>query len=190
MTTTLTPARGTSLLSFFLLSLLAACASAPAWPATGPGPTPYTAEQIRAAHPDGTMLHFLVVAPGVPETVHVTRFTAGDAEGVTVESWTEDRDENPTSEQRSSRSTWVELQNHAVFDAARTSREEARCHVGGADYDCWLYTVTDPGGSRTRERFWFAHEHPGPPVLLVREVDGVEVRRMELLEYCRGVGKR
>lgn len=177
----------TLLLAFAFVGL-ASCAATDAWPTSGKAPTPYTAAEIREAHPDGTMLRFAVQAgPRAPEIIQVMRFDQSDAEGVNVESWTEDLRGTRLGDATRARATWDELRDHAAYDAVLAAREPSHCVVVAGDYDCWLYTVqsasTDSGAV---ERYWFAHTKPGPPVLLVREQGGLEVLRMELLEYRRG----
>ena len=177
-----------SLLAFFAL---ASCeSSAPArdvapWPDHVPGPSPYTAEQIRDAHPDGTVLRFRMWTQATGDVVQQMEFVGGDAEGTTVrQSYEKDgvAAGNPTEQ----RATWTTLRDHAVFDAATTEREVGRVTVPAGTFDCWIFSVRRVATPGVVQRLWFALDKPGPPVLVVSEDDGDEVMRMELLEYRRG----
>jgi hypothetical protein len=147
-------------------------------------PTPYTAEQIRDGHPDGTWLRFLLRRPAAPDVVQVLQFSGADADGVSVESWTETTDGERLAPSTTQRASWPELRDHAAFDAQLSSRERARCNVATGSYDCWLYTVRDSAAAGAPVKlFWFADEKPGPPVLLITRDGDDELFRMELLEH-------
>ena len=179
----------------FLMILLAAtsCQSAPTGPAAGAtktatdglAPIPYTVEQVQAAHPDGTLLRFRIVQASTEVEQHV-RFENGDGEGVEVVSWSQDAAKQPINKPTKQRSLWSELRKHASFAAARTERKRAQCKVPAGSYECWEYVVRGANEGDPTQRFYFADDKPGPPVLLVTERDGTELMRMELLEYRRG----
>jgi len=177
-----------SLLAFFAF---AACETpAPArqvepWPTTGKGPTPYTADQIRDAHPSGTVLRFRVTTPAMGVVTQSMLFSESDAEGTTVRQRNE-KDGKLVGEEAVQRAGWQELRDHALFDAEMTTRETASVTVPAGTYDCWLYTMRQVALPGVVQRLYFAHKKPGPPVLLVTETDGEEVLRMELLEYRPG----
>lgn len=78
--------------------------------------------------------------------------------------------------------TWREWRRRARLPAASTSLETSSVTAAGGSFTTWLYTVTD---GATVQRFHYAKDLPGPPVLSTMEVAGVEVSRTELLE--RGV---
>jgi len=72
----------------FLLFSFVACSAANELadsPTEGTAPPPYTAEQIRDAHPDGTVLRFLVMQPDSDAIVQVMRFGGGTDAGTSVE---------------------------------------------------------------------------------------------------------
>lgn len=178
------------LLWSFLLGALAACsatAEVADWPTEGTAPRPYTAEQIRDAHPDGTELKFLVHQTDADAVVQVMRFGGATAEGTTVESWTETRDGVRVGASKKQRAGWQELRDHAAYDAALTARERSACSVKAGDYECWHYTVRAADkADQTVQHFYFAIDMPGPPVLLVVQRGDDEVLCIELLEYRRG----
>jgi hypothetical protein len=176
------------LMNLLLLSL-AACsgtAEVAAWPTEGTAPRPYTAEQIRDAHPDGTVVRFLVQQPGADDLVQVMQFGSNSAEGTMVESWTETRVGARLSPSTSQRAGWEELRDHAAYDAALSARERTPCSTQTGDYECWLYTVRAADESDQRVQYlYFAIDKPGPPVKLLVRIGSDEVFRMEMIEYTR-----
>lgn len=152
---------------------------------TGSSPTPYTEGQIQAAHPNGTLLRFRIVQP-TGEVVQHMRFDNGDDSAVDVVSWSEDSANQALNKPTKQRARWSDLRDHASFASTRTVRRRARCKVPAGSYDCWEYVVRGAKDDQPTQRFYFADDKPGPPVLLVTERDGTELMRMELLEYRRG----
>jgi len=150
------------------------------------GPTPYSAEQIRAAHPDGTELRWQVTQSGERGPDQRMQFRNGDEGGVTVRQWSERAGEviGAPAEQRS---TWAELRDHARFDAEMTTREAATVKVAAGTFACWLYSVREVARPGVVQQYFFAHARPGPPVLYVLTSDGEEQYRMELVESHRGL---
>lgn len=161
------------------------CVAAPPWPATGDGPTPYTASQLRAAHPTGTRLRWRMTASGARGLDQVTEFVGADEFGVGMVQWAE-RDGEVQGAKAESRATWEELRDHAKFDAEMTTREAATVTVPAGTYPCWLYSVREVARPGVVQRYYFARGHAGPPVLYVLLTDDEEQLRMELLEYRRG----
>ena len=156
-------------------------------PTLSVAPLPYTAAQIREAHPSGTAMRFRVTQPS-GSSLQRMRFSESNTAGVTVEMVTLDAGGATVGRPNSSRATWRELQSHAAFPARNTARERADCVVPAGEYACWHYVVSDrsPAGQRVVSHYWFADRKPGPPVRLVRSVDGQEIYRMELVDYRRG----
>lgn len=116
-------------------------------------PTPFSADQIRAACPDGHTVTVRSTRAGF-EAQRVERYTEGDAEGVTI--WVEGQ----TASTRR-RTTWKALQMHAAFpeDATTISDETIDCPLGVLE--CKRYDVMRRSGPAT---FWFAADYPGMPV--------------------------
>ena len=175
-----------------LLSLAVACAQPqaverPAEAGTSPAafaPLPFTADEIRAAHPDGTMLKFLMQRAGADDAVQVMKFSGANAEGTTVASAMQTPDGTPLGDAPSARATWTELRDHASFEAAQTEIGEASTKVRAGSYECMVYRVQREGG--VVQEFHFAKSKPGPPVLMLVRQAGEEMLRMELVEYQRG----
>src|SRR5438093_11793793 len=87
-------------------------------------PTPFTAEEIRAACGVGRTLRFRVEAAGEEPVVRVTRYVENDPDGGVQESWLETPVARPLSSPERERSTWLELQEHASFPSDVTERTE------------------------------------------------------------------
>jgi len=146
-------------------------------------PTPFTAEQIREAHPEGAFRVYRVEREGEAPVVRTLRFVRSDADGAVVESGTADTEGRAQGPVSSSSSTWEEFRDHARFPAAGARRERAEIQVPAGTYDCWNYVVVDPDGGVLR--YWFADDEPGPPVLLESVRDGHIGYRMTLLQVGR-----
>jgi hypothetical protein len=178
----------------FCALLLSACQApapareAPPWPESGVGPTPYSAEEIRAAHPDGTELCWQMTQNGERGPDQWMQFSEGDEHGVTVWQWSE-RAGDVIGAPAEQYSTWAELRDHARFDAEMTTREAATAKVAAGTFACWLYTVREVARPGVVQQYYFAHARPGPPVLYVLTSDGEEELRMELVQD-RSSGER
>lgn len=147
-------------------------------------PTPYSASEIREAHPDGTTLSFLLQRAGSDDAVQVMQFSDGDADGVTVGSSTQKPDGSVLTPVTSARATWNQLRDHASFEAAKTSVGKSKCKVVAGSYDCMLYEVAGDDGMV--QEYHFAETKPGPPVLIVVRKGDQQMMRMELIQYQRG----
>ena len=147
-------------------------------------PTPYSASQIREAHPDGTTLKFLIHQAGVEDVLQLMHFSGGDEAGTTVASSQQKPDGTPVGSSSSVRVSWSDLRDHARFDTAKTSIGKSKCIGPAGHFDCMLYQVDRDDGAV--QEFHFAKSKPGPPVLMEIRKDNRELMRMELLEYQRG----
>lgn len=123
----------------------------------GPGlaPTPFTADEIRAASQAGRTIELLVEGDGEEPYRRYNRYLACDDEGATLERG------RPGGEIETRRVTWAELQSHAAFPAAMTTIEPETIDIPLGRLDCLRYTVRD-GDDVTV--FWFATKYPGMPV--------------------------
>ncbi|MFF2388434.1 hypothetical protein [Agromyces sp. NPDC058104] len=136
----------------------------------GPGllPTPFTAEEIRAAAGTGKTIRLLVELPGGERFERVNRFSDCDAEGATLEQWRLDAAGAVDGVVTTERVTWRELQEHAAFPAEHTRRTSATLALddgGLGTLDCLHYEARHGDGDASQpSRFWFALDHPGMPV--------------------------
>jgi hypothetical protein len=139
----------------------------------GHAPTPFSADKIRAACPDGTWIRFKMESPGAPDAYLVFRFLTGGPEAVTVVSSLFDADDNLTGEPAAKRQKWTDLQSHASFPEVRTRIDPAAFDTPAGRLDGWLYTVSGTKEGRpVLTRYAFARDLPGPPALLEEYTDG------------------
>ncbi len=159
----------------------------PPRPAAFDGETPYTAAEIQSSCSDGTELVFRVEQQGAPSATLVMSFDQADASGTLVYSRVIDAG-GVTVQESSARSTWEELRSHAAFPAQGTTQRRTRCAVEAGEFDCRLYEVVSEDGNVT-DRFWFADDRAGPPILMEKTLGGTPVYRMELIERRDGPGR-
>jgi hypothetical protein len=161
------------------LLALAACAQKMA-------PAPYTADQIRAANPPGTVYRYKVEGPGRPAQIRVMQFTnGGSPEKAEVRNEVYDEAGQATSPPSIDRADWDELRKHGEFpQSALTSVEPGTIDVPAGKFDVTIYTVKAPDGATMR--FYFAKNFAGPPVLFYREQSGVRAMTSTLIERKGG----
>lgn len=140
-------------------------------------PPPFTAAQIRDATPAGRTYVFRLTAAGRPPRERTMVFDSVDDEMALIRT-----DEGGGGGMQST--TWEALEEHAHFDASLATRERTTLTVMGLQMEAWLYVVSgeDPGGPYV-ERFWFALDLPGAPVVWEREAAGEVVFRNELVGH-------
>jgi hypothetical protein len=139
-------------------------------------PTPYTAAQLRAALPVGSVMVYQHTEGGTV-SVHRTEVVAADAERVTFAA-SADGEEGGRSEH-----TFTELRDHASFPVAGTAWADEEVTVPLGTLPTRRYTVQGAGQAKT---FWFSPHHPGPPVKMTVEAGGVQVFEMVLVERTGG----
>jgi hypothetical protein len=174
-------------LAFLLLPVAAAPDEKPAEDPRrlkpGDAPTPYTAEQIRKACPDGRTDVFRIEAmAGV--TIMTMKFAKGDENGVEVETTIAKEDGTPVGN-RTTKSAWKDLQAHGSFPEKDTTITEETVEVPGGKFDCLLYTVVQKmeGPGTVTVRMYFAKDRAGPPVKMTREAEGKVITSMALLKH-------
>jgi hypothetical protein len=78
-------------------------------------------------------------------------------------------------------STWEELERHAHFPSARTTRSESSVDVPAGHFETWLFEVQPEKAGGPIQRLHFAPNLPGPPVSMEVIAGGAPVMRMVLL---------
>lgn len=126
-------------------------------------PTPFSADEIRAASPDGRTQVVRVEPAGAPAATRRIAYTEAGAEGAVQVRTPLDADGGPAGEPVREAVGWVDLQAHASFPADRTVRERVRLEHPLGDLDCLRYTVTDGDAV---DHYWFDLARPGMPVLV------------------------
>jgi hypothetical protein len=145
-------------------------------------PAPYSAEQIRAANPPGTLYRFKVEGPGRPTQIRVMQFTNGSsAESAEVRNEVLDQAGQLISPPSIDRAAWDDLRKHGEFpQSAVKAVEPGTIEVPAGKFDVTTYTVKMPDGATMQ--FHFAKNYAGPPVLFYREEGGKRVMTSTLIE--------
>ena len=146
----------------------------------GPGmaPTPFTADEIRAACPTGRTVVLTVTDADGAVQHRMSRFVACDDEGATFERGGCTPEGDPVGELQGSRVSWLDLQGHASFPADSVSIAADAVDLPVGHLDCLRYTLTD-GDDVTI--FWFATSLPGMPVRVVDATAGRVVATTEVV---------
>jgi F420-dependent oxidoreductase-like protein len=150
-------------------------------------PTPFTAEEIRAACQPGRTLRSLVVRPNSEPIVRVTRFVSADAVGAEQDSWEETPDGTRLGEPKRRRSSWLEFQEHASFPAATTERSAEEIEIPAGRFDCLRYVTRDGDSIET---FWFARSVPGMPLRFEERAGGELIYSSTAIENVPGGAMR
>jgi hypothetical protein len=143
----------------------------------GPGllPTPFSAEQIRAASGAGKTIRLLVEEPDGTSFERVNRFVDCDAEGATLEQWRVAPGGEVDGEVSRGRVSWRELQEHAAFPEATTTVRDEELELPFGRAACRRYELAGDGGAPAAV-FWFALELPGMPARYEVPVPGGVLR--------------
>jgi hypothetical protein len=153
-------------------------------------PTPFTAEQIRAACPVGRRSTFRVEMPGRTPFLQTFHFTVADAEGAEVTFTIRDEQGRSLGEPTTSKSDWRGFQAHASWPAAETTITETEETVPAGTFAGFLYRVEgeDAEDGRLVTEAFFARALPGPPVRMVRSRGGEVEMAMTLVSHESGDG--
>lgn len=169
-------------LSICLVLALPACGSSappptdPAPPAaTEPTPAPqpahlappFDAAALQAGLPAGTELKLRITAAGQPTVIQHWVFTASDASGCTIHARILGEDGvTLIKDEGEGTSTWAELESHALFPAALTTRTDSSVDVEAGHFETWLFEVRPAERGGPIKKLHFARTLPGPPVLM------------------------
>lgn len=105
-------------------------------------------------------------------------FSECDASGCLYEVTEAQAGERPRV--RAERTTWLELQSHAAFEAASTTRIQQRIDHPLGTLACWRYDVTGADAVRT---FWFDRGRPGMPIRMEVRQEGVIAGGFEATQW-------
>ena len=144
-------------------------------------PTPFSAAQIEAACAPGAFRTFTITASGQTQRTRMVFGEPVDGKAV-VANEVLDATGAVAMRQEAPPMGWDQLQGHASFPEALVQLTVVTDQptVAGV-FDGWCYVVTAPNGAVTS--FTFAHDLPGPPVLMTAWEGGFETQRMELVDY-------
>jgi hypothetical protein len=146
-------------------------------------PTPFTGAEIRDASPPGKTIWVLVEEDGVDPYVNVTRYVACDDQEGTRLVWRESPTGERLTEPQEFRSAWLDLQAHASFPAATTTRDEVALDTPMGRLDCLRYVRKDGDEVDT---FWFARSLPGMPIGFELSRGGRVVARRTMTRHHQG----
>ena len=143
-------------------------------------PTPYSADEIRAACGVGAFREFAMTEKNT--TQHLRMVFGPDVDGaVTVDTILLGTDGSEAMTMPGQPTAWTALQGHASFPEAMTEITPCRHQTQAGTFDAWTYVVTAPDGTVTT--FVFARDLAGPPIDMSTWQGGMLVSRMELVDY-------
>jgi hypothetical protein len=142
-------------------------------------PVPFPPGSLARGLSAGTTMTYRVETAGESPFLQTTEFVEVDAEGTAMRETQTELDGAPRGEPRTARARWSELESHAHFPRPKTTITTAAIEVPAGRFAGYRYEIRGEGTARTR--LWFARELPGPPVRVIREVDGRPVLEMTLV---------
>lgn len=153
-------------------------------PAGEMAPPPFTAEQIRAATPDGRRYVFDLMLMEFGKLRREIVFRDPTETTVRIESKSLSAPGKPAKAETSTTS-WAELVSHAAYPAAATTIEDTEVTVPAGTFAAKLYTIREDGkdGLPKVTQAWFAKALPGAPVKHVIQLGNRTDRVMLLLEH-------
>lgn len=131
-------------------------------------PTPFTADEIRVATPEGHTVDLTIEENGVVRRRR-TFFTDCDADGARIHTVALDDHGHETGDTIAARTTWADLQAHASFPADATVRTDDTVTIALGTFECRRYEVRRGDDTMT---YYFANELPGMPVLFSMSREG------------------
>ena len=141
-------------------------------------PTPFSAEQIRSASVEGHCSILLMHPMDGDAFLTKVIFRGSDPETAVFESQNYDLEGNPMGAAQTGSASWADLQGHASFPIQSTELSEETIDSVMGKKACWKYVVKNAEGSET---FWFAKDHPGPPIKLVSQRGELTQTSMQML---------
>lgn len=180
------PTRSLVLVFTYLLSGCAGTAptASPSTPAAKTSehlPPPFSAAELRKGISAGTQMRFQVESAGSPTVIQEWLFRNVDDQGCTIAARILATDGSLISDNGTGTSTWAELESHAHFPAAHSTRRESTVVVPAGEFATWYFEVKSKGPGSPVSRFHFAKELPGPPVWMEVTKNGVVTTKMILL---------
>ena len=153
-------------------------------PAPPPGemaPTPYTAEELRASNPPGTLYRYKVEVAGQPVRIHEMEFASGSSvQTAEVKNRLLDETGREVEPSKVQNTAWEDLRRHAQFPKDALTVERGSIEVPAGRFETDVYTVRGPNGETMR--YYFAKSYAGPPVLFYQERRGIRGMTTTLLE--------
>ena len=149
-------------------------------------PVPFPPGELADNLAVGSTIKYRMAPAGQPPFYVTTEFVTVDDAGTTMRDVHTELDGTPRGEPRTTEATWRELESHAHFPRESTTIADDVVDVPAGRFEAYRYEITAAvDGAQTTTRLWFGKELPGPPVKMVREVDGQVVLEMALVETRR-----
>ena len=152
-----------------------------------PLPTPYSAEQIRAAWQPGFRVETKTTDARGDSFERMTVLSASEDSG-TIRVQPLKADGSADGEAQEFTSSWSELRDHARFDTSAATRERAECRSQLGVLPGWRYAATAANGDVLT--MCFADATPGPPLEHETRREGKLLSRTEHTLYERPSGAK
>ncbi|MHC4375227.1 MAG: hypothetical protein ACYS26_01385 [Planctomycetota bacterium] len=147
---------------------------------------PFSAADIRAAHPVGTYTLYRVETSEAPPVLQLTTWTEVDQQGCTMSFEQTLEDGAPVGERIEAYEEWQNLRDHAKWPEIAVNFTQETWEGPEGPFEAWVYeTVGKQDDSDVVEVFVFDMLSPGSPVEFTRTVDGEQQFRMALVETNR-----
>lgn len=154
-------------------------------PVSSMAPTPYTAEEIRLACPEGRQDTFRVEEGTDEAVLRQMTFLRHTEDGAVVRSELVDVEGVTLGKAQESSATWDDFRRHAEYPAGGTTVTNAKITTPAGDFEARYYVIegADEADDGQVTHAWFADDLPGPPVLMEIRVNDTTVFRMELVSH-------
>lgn len=147
---------------------------------------PFSAADIRAAHPVGTYTLYRLETSDAPAVMQLTTWIEVDEQGCTMSFEQTLEDGSPVGERTEGYEGWQSLRDHAKWPEIAVNFSQETWEGPEGPFEAWVYeTVGKQDGSDVVEVFVFDILSPGSPVEFTRTVDGQQAFRMALVETNR-----
>ncbi len=146
-------------------------------------PTPFSAEEIRSASPEGRSWTFRRIGPDGAIGYAQTTFLEVDAMEARYRTEQRNASGDPIGDATVSTSTWEGFRQDAEFPAAVTTVEAETLDTDLGRFDVRVYRVSPDAASGPTRVFYFAAALPGPPIrVTVTMGGGPETVVMDMVE--------
>lgn len=147
---------------------------------------PFSAADIRAAHPVGTYTLYRLETSDAPAVMQLTTWIEVDERGCTMSFEQTLEDGSPVGARTEGYEEWQSLRDHAMWPEVAVNLTQKMWEGPDGPFEAWIYeTIGKQDEQDVVEVFVFDVRGPGSPVEFTRAVDGEQVFRMSLVETNR-----
>jgi hypothetical protein len=147
---------------------------------------PFSAEQIRLGTPDGHTLDTVTTREGQVVDRRRTIYFDPDETSVSMRLAPLTEAGALDGEPMEARTTWADLQDHAIFPAETTKVTKETIDTPLGSLPCTRYDVAS---GETTMAYWFSDAHPGMAVRTAALSDGLEVEVVTVVAISRTVAE-